>query len=548
MATRGRLAGPLIGTLLIGLVAAAGGIGGLVLLTTAAVVGVGGVQPPSERTCRPGIGTLPEGPQVAGLSGTQSNVVRGIYAAAQQVAADEGWTAAQAQRATLIALITAKVESQWGTWPGYDRPNADHDAGYFQQRILPGWYGTVEQVNDIPYATRVFLTGRTITAADVAAARRNGTEPAGPAGYVLPGLKQVRDWQSMSPGAAAQAVQRSAYPDRYGAQEQLARTILLALAGDGNLGAAELQDAAADVLCSNQAGGGGEMDCPATGSPAEKGLKPDAIRVLRCVTNQFPQIQAADAVGIYNTSWGDHPSGRAVDLMIPNYQDQSGIDLGTRIADWIRQHHAQLGVRYIIWREHIWNVDRDREGWRECQVAASTSCYKGPDDSASHRNHVHVSVIGNAAGTPELGGTGPVKPVTGYRLTSRFGQCRSGVWRNCHTGLDFAAPTGAPIRAVLDGTVISVSRDCGNPSSCPYGNLTKVSHSGKVSTYYAHQSEVLVKPGDKVVAGQVIGKVGHTGNVRPRGPAGSHLHLEVRLNGDPVDPDRWYADHGLDLG
>ena len=64
-----------------------------------------------------------------------------------------------------------------------------------------------------------------------------------------------------------------------------------------------------------------------------------------------------------------------------------------QVRDWVRQHAAHLGVDYLIWNEQIWSTKRAGEGWRQCGTAAAT-CYTGADDSASHRNHVHVSVFG----------------------------------------------------------------------------------------------------------------------------------------------------------
>ncbi len=74
----------------------------------------------------------------------------------------------------------------------------------------------------------------------------------------------------------------------------------------------------------------------------------------------------------------------------------------------------------------------------------------------------------------------------------------------------------------------------------PYGNLLKVDHGGGVITYYAHLSAFTVTSGP-VTAGQVIGAVGATGNV-----TGSHLHFEVRQDGQAIDPEPWLGSHGLD--
>ncbi|WP_430998056.1 hypothetical protein, partial [Klebsiella pneumoniae] len=87
---------------------------------------------------------------------------------------------------------------------------------------------------------------------------------------------------------------------------------------------------------------------------------------------------------------------RAVDIMIPGYTSAAGKALGVRVRDWVRTHAVELGVDYVIWNEQIWSTKRAGEGWRQCGTAAAT-CYSGPDDSASHRNHVHVSVFGTAS-------------------------------------------------------------------------------------------------------------------------------------------------------
>lgn len=116
-----------------------------------------------------------------------------------------------------------------------------------------------------------------------------------------------------------------------------------------------------------------------------------------------------------------------------------------------------------------------------------------------------------------------VTPIEG-RITSRYG-VSSRIRKSTHTGLDIAAVTGTDIKVVADGTVILASY---NGS---YGNLVKVDHGNGVETWYAHTSKMLVKAGDIVKAGDVIAKVGSTGN-----STGPHLHLEIRINGEHVDP------------
>lgn len=118
-------------------------------------------------------------------------------------------------------------------------------------------------------------------------------------------------------------------------------------------------------------------------------------------------------------------------------------------------------------------------------------------------------------------------PIPGARLSSRFGPRTHPIYGDVriHTGLDYASPSGTPIRAAKEGTVVSSGVRGG------YGSTIMIDHGGSLATLYAHQSQLLVASGTKVTRGQVIGLVGSTGN-----STGPHLHFEVRASGAPVDP------------
>ncbi|MEW5763114.1 MAG: M23 family metallopeptidase [Bacillota bacterium] len=121
-------------------------------------------------------------------------------------------------------------------------------------------------------------------------------------------------------------------------------------------------------------------------------------------------------------------------------------------------------------------------------------------------------------------------PASG-RISSGFGDRRSpfgGGRGEFHDGLDIAAPYGAPVRAAGAGVVTATGYLAG------YGRSITVSHGYGLTTRYCHLSAILVKPGQKVVRGQVIGKVGDSG--RSTGP---HLHFMVFENGTPVNPRRY---------
>ena len=119
-----------------------------------------------------------------------------------------------------------------------------------------------------------------------------------------------------------------------------------------------------------------------------------------------------------------------------------------------------------------------------------------------------------------------VTPIEGT-ITSRYG-ANSRIRKSTHTGLDIAATKGTPIKVVAAGTVIAASYDGS------YGNLVKVDHGNGVETWYAHTSKMYVKVGEQVEAGDVIAAVGSTGN-----STGPHLHLEIRVNGEHVNPQNY---------
>jgi murein DD-endopeptidase MepM/ murein hydrolase activator NlpD len=128
-----------------------------------------------------------------------------------------------------------------------------------------------------------------------------------------------------------------------------------------------------------------------------------------------------------------------------------------------------------------------------------------------------------------------VLPVTNFRLSAGFGQSGS-MWSSDHTGQDFAAPMGTPVRSVGAGEIISAHY------SGPYGNRIIVRHDDGTETWYCHLS-AFEHTGGRVRSGEVIGYVGSTGN-----STGPHLHFEVRPGGgDPIDPLPWLRQLGLPI-
>jgi murein DD-endopeptidase MepM/ murein hydrolase activator NlpD len=131
------------------------------------------------------------------------------------------------------------------------------------------------------------------------------------------------------------------------------------------------------------------------------------------------------------------------------------------------------------------------------------------------------------------------KPMIGdLEMTSGFGVRNDPFLRGpaMHTGLDFRAETGDPARATAAGTVTIAGWNAG------YGKMVEVDHGNGLATRYAHLSAIDVQVGESIRIGQVVGKVGSTG--RSTGP---HLHYETRIDGDPVDPQKFLR-AGVRLG
>lgn len=118
-----------------------------------------------------------------------------------------------------------------------------------------------------------------------------------------------------------------------------------------------------------------------------------------------------------------------------------------------------------------------------------------------------------------------------FTMSSGYGVRRDPIYGSSkfHTGLDFAAKTGTPVFATADGKVTEAGRQSG------YGNCIDISHGYNYLTRYAHLSEILVKAGQEVKRGEMIGKVGSTGK-----STGSHLHYEVRFKDEPQNPVNYY--------
>jgi murein DD-endopeptidase MepM/ murein hydrolase activator NlpD len=437
-----------------------------------------------------------------------------------------------------IALMAALVES---SLQNIHFGDADSQ-GLFQMRPSAGW-GTPEQITNPSMASQAFYGLASFTD--------------------NPGLVDIKGWQSMPLGDVAQKIEVSANPDAYASQEATAALLIKTLehidTGDG----------VDSTSCDAPANLGEFANCPATGwtdleDPPELGrqITPDAMRTLRCGHQQFPQFKTVYTYGERAIAPDEHSTGRAIDWMIPGgWKDQQGIADGTAMANWLVKNHKPLGVYYVIWRNKIWDVQRDPQdatwpdGWRDYSVCSPPrgsleSC--GP--TAAHMDHVHVTVYGDKGVITSPQGDGKwVLPTTeNYQLGA--GVCTTGTvcWGyQTHTGQDISIYEGAPIRATAAGTVttklfcpeLSNEQRRGD-AACSYGRLVMIDHGGGIVTYYAHLNGYGpgIKTGSKVQAGQVIGYEGEQGHAY-----GAHLHYEVRKDGVIINPITYLEQQGVQI-
>ncbi|MEU0813073.1 peptidoglycan DD-metalloendopeptidase family protein [Streptomyces mirabilis] len=205
---------------------------------------------------------------------------------------------------------------------------------------------------------------------------------------------------------------------------------------------------------------------------------------------------------------------------LPRFAD-GGIVGGA--VDWVK-----AGADLLVHPSKIWNalmkpvLDKVSKGVGSSPMGRTVAAYPAKMIGSLRDKIVNAASSMFAAGG---GIAGQWRKPVDVPFGTRFGASGSMWASGRHTGLDFPAPIGTPVRAVQSGIVSDVS------SSGPYGNHLQINHGGGLSSLYAHLSQILTGLNKHVSQGDVIGKVGATGNV-----TGPHLHLEARVNGKAVDP------------
>jgi murein DD-endopeptidase MepM/ murein hydrolase activator NlpD len=170
-------------------------------------------------------------------------------------------------------------------------------------------------------------------------------------------------------------------------------------------------------------------------------------------------------------------------------------------------------------------------------AAPSTGDREFSELFASWRSMDRTGVVANQGQAPIASVNVPSRmPLDSATLTSDFGMRTHPVLggRRNHKGIDLAQPSGTPVYATADGVVGRAEW------FSSYGNYIQIEHGGEMQTRYAHLSGYAVAAGEFVRKGQLIGFVGSTG--RSTGP---HLHYEVRVAGEAVDPTPYMVDTQL---
>ncbi|MGQ4360889.1 M23 family metallopeptidase [Streptomyces sp. SAS_272] len=275
------------------------------------------------------------------------------------------------------------------------------------------------------------------------------------------------------------------------------------------------------VIAAVSAGG---MASANTGKAPVSISMPDLPGVGSLISDDKPAPEAASALA----SFGSEAAVDA-DADADADADQSVADAGealrSRIMAQAESQKTQVEVKAAAAAAKA-KADAVVKAEKEAEAKAAAAKKKAAEEAAAK---VEAARLAELAKQYTL-------PTSSYTITSTFGQAGS-LWSSgYHTGLDFAAPTGTLIKAVHSGTVTEAGW------AGAYGYRTILTLDDGTELWFCHQSSISVSVGQKVATGDVIGRVGATGNV-----TGAHLHLEVHANGNAegIDPAAWLRSKGL---
>ncbi|MFG2946537.1 M23 family metallopeptidase [Streptomyces adustus] len=263
---------------------------------------------------------------------------------------------------------------------------------------------------------------------------------------------------------------------------------------------------------------GGGMASANTGKPPVSISMPDLPSVGSLLSDEKPadttQDVAAPLSGIGVTT-AESAQGTT----------DAGEALRSRIMAQAEQQQTQVEAKAAAAAEKA-ATDAAAKAEQEAKAKAEAAKKKAEEEAAKKAEAERLAELAKQY----------TLPTSSYTITSTFGEAGSMWSSGYHTGLDFAAPTGTLIKAIHSGTIT----EAGWAGS--YGYRTILTLDDGTELWFCHQSSISVSVGQKVATGDVIGRVGATGNV-----TGPHLHLEVHPGGsaDGIDPMAWLRGKGL---
>jgi len=273
------------------------------------------------------------------------------------------------------------------------------------------------------------------------------------------------------------------------------------------------------VIAAVSAGG---MASANTGKAPVSISMPDLPGVGSLISDDTPAPEAAPALASFGSETAvDTDAGAGVDQSVAD----AGEALRSRIMAQAESQKTQVEVKAAAAAAKA-KADAVVKAEKEAEAKAAAAKKKAAEEAAAK---VEAARLAELAKQYTL-------PTSSYTITSTFGQAGS-LWSSgYHTGLDFAAPTGTLIKAVHSGTITEAGW------AGAYGYRTIMTLDDGTELWFCHQSSISVSVGQKVATGDVIGRVGATGNV-----TGAHLHLEVHANGNAegIDPAAWLRSKGL---
>ncbi|MGJ7878461.1 M23 family metallopeptidase [Streptomyces rochei] len=266
--------------------------------------------------------------------------------------------------------------------------------------------------------------------------------------------------------------------------------------------------------------GAGGMASAQTGKPPVSISVPDLPNVGSLISDEEPEPEgsATPLSGIAAASAGTGQESGA----------DAGESLRARIMAQAEQQQAQVESKAAAQAQAAAEkaaAEAAAKAEKEAKAKAAAAKKKAEEEAAKKAEAERLAKLAKQF----------TLPTSSYTISSTFGQAGPYWASGHHTGLDFAAPTGTLLKAVHSGTITSAGYEGS------YGYKTVLTLDDGTEIWYAHQSSINVSVGQKVTTGDVIGRVGATGNV-----TGAHLHMEVHTaGGGSLDPLAWLQSKGL---